>query len=210
MNEQRKNKKKSQRKWRKWFLGLLSLNVLIIIALLVLIFWPVSSTPMPNQGQEHAQKSSEFVVRTTKENLNDLVNAYIDQLVNDSEHHYRISLEDDVHLIGELPVFSSTVPLSVHMEPLIQDNGNAILKLRSISIGELKLPSKKIMEYMKKYLPMPEWVTIDPKNKQVYVAINDMEIRSNFKVNIERFDLEANDLAFKIKVPYQTLGIGST
>lgn len=206
MSEPRKNKQ-SQRKWKRLFIGLFALNMLIVIVLISLIFWPVSSTPRPDVGEEHAQRSSEFVVRTTKENLNELVNAYIEQLVNDSEHNYQISFEDDVHLIGELPVFSSTVPLSVHLEPFIQDNGNAVLKLRSISVGELKLPSKKIMEYMKKYLPMPEWVTIDPKDKEVYVAINDMEIRSNFKVNIERFDLEANDLAFKIKVPYQTLGI---
>lgn len=206
MTERRKNKR-TRSKWKKLFLGLLSLNVLIVVVLLILIFWPVSATPVPNQEEVDQQRSSEFVVRTTKENLNELVNAYIDKLVNDSEHNYRISLEDDVHLIGELPVFSSTVPLSVHLEPLVQDDGNAVLKLRSISIGLLELPNKKIMEYMKKYLPMPEWVTIDPKDEEVYVAVNDMKIRSNFKVNIERFDLEANDLAFKIKVPYEELGI---
>src|SRR5699024_5487553 len=196
--------------WKRLFFILLTVNIAVIILLLALIFWPVPEKDFPDESETTEKKSSEFVIRTTKENLNELVNAYLSEWLKNTNHQYRISLEDDVHLIGELPVFSSTVPLSVHMEPLIQDNGDAILKLRSISIGELKLPSKKIMEYMKKYLPMPEWVTIDPKNKQVYVAINDMEIRSNFKVNIERFDLEANDLAFKIKVPYQTLGIGST
>ncbi len=186
---------------------MLIFDIAIIVILLLLIFWPVSSTPAPQSEGNYDQKSSEFVVRTTKENLNELVNAYIDQLLNDADHHYKVSLENDVHLIGELPVFSSTVPLSVHLEPIVQDNGNAVLKLRSISVGMLELPNKKIMEYMKQYLPMPEWVTIDPKNEEVYVAIDKMDIKSNFQVSIERFDLGANDLAFKIKVPYETLGI---
>ncbi|MEN1966821.1 YpmS family protein [Lentibacillus sp. N15] len=196
-----------RRKWKRLFYGLLLFDIIIVGLLLLLIFWPVSSTQPPKSDDNYDQKSSEFVVRTTKENLNELVNAYIDKLLNDSKHHYRVSLEDDVHLIGELPVFSSTVPLSVHLEPIIQDDGNAILKLRSISVGLLELPNQKIMEYMKKYLPMPEWVTIDPKSEEVYVAVNEMNIKSNFQVSMERFDLEANDLAFKIEVPYESLGI---
>jgi uncharacterized protein YpmS len=186
---------------------LLTLNVLIIGLLILFIFWPVSETTIPEENSKPAQESSEFIVRTTKENLNELINAYIDKLANDSEHHYRISLEDDVHLIGDLPVFSTTVPLSVHLVPIVQDNGDVILKQKSISIGLLELPNKKIMEYMEKYLPMPKWVTVNPKEEEIYVAIKDMDIRSNFHVGIERFDLEANDLAFKIDVPYKTLGI---
>ncbi|MYL61574.1 DUF2140 family protein, partial [Virgibacillus halodenitrificans] len=149
---------------------------------------------------------SVFVVRTTKNNLNELVNAYIGEL-NDSKHQYKIELEEDVHLIGELPVFSSTVPLSVHLEPLVQENGDIILKLKSISVGLLQLPNKKIMEYMGKYLPMPEWVTVNPKEEEIYVAVTDMKIKSNFEVAVEQIDLDANNLAFKIKVPYKTLGI---
>ncbi|GGB35406.1 DUF2140 family protein [Virgibacillus dakarensis] len=206
MSEPRKSRQ-SRNKWKRLFYGLLSLNVLIVIMLILFIFWPVSDTAVPEPDSKNAQEGSEFIVRTTKQNLNDLVNAYIDKLLNDSKHHYRVSLEDDVHLIGELPVFSTTVPLSVHLEPIVQDDGNVVLKQKSISVGLLELPNRKIMEYMKKYLPMPDWVTIDPKNEEIYVAVKDMEIKSNFQVSIDRFDLEANDIAFKIEIPYETLGI---
>ena len=75
------------------------------------------------------EASSEFIVRTTKKNLNDLINTYLAQLQKDSEHQYRVSLDEDVQLIGELPVFSTTVPLAVHLEPFVQENGDIILKL---------------------------------------------------------------------------------
>ncbi|MDY0409552.1 YpmS family protein [Paracerasibacillus soli] len=152
-------------------------------------------------------QSSEFIIRTTKKNLNDLVNAYIEQLLKNTKHHYEIILGDDVLLLGELPVFSSTVPLTVHFEPLVQDNGDVILKQKSISIGFLELPNKKIMEYMKKYLPVPKWVVIDPKNEEIYVAVTDMDVKSNFHVSVDTIDLEANNIALKLKVPYETLGI---
>lgn len=153
-----------------------------------------------------ADDSSEFIVRTTKNNLNDLVNAYLDELLKDTNHQYSVSLEDDVHLLGELPIFSTTVPLSIHLEPFVED-GNLVLEQKSISVGLLKLPNRKIMEYIKKYLPMPEWVIVNPKEEEIYVAISEMDIKSNFRVSVEHFDLEANNLSFKINVPYKTLGI---
>lgn len=194
-------------KWKKYFLTLLTINLLILSGIILFILWPVSSSNMPDTEEVDEQRSSQFIVRTTKSNLNKLVNAYLDKLLDNSQHHYSIELEDDVHLLGELPVFSSSIPLSVHFEPIVQENGDVILKQKSISVGLLQLPNQKIMEYMKKYLPMPDWVTVNPKEEEIYVAVTDMEIRSNFRVSIENFDLEANNLAFKIHVPYESLGI---
>lgn len=205
----RKEHRKGKIKWKRLFFGLLILNIIIFLVIVSFIFWPVSETERPHNQDRAEQESSEFVVRTTKQNLNELVNAYIDQLLSTTRHHYSISLEEDVHLTGELPVFSATVPLSVHFEPFVQDNGDIILEQKSISVGLLELPNQKIMEYMKKYLPMPEWVTVNPKDEEIYVAVTDMEIRSNFEVSVEHIDLEANNLAFKIKVPYKSLGIDS-
>lgn len=204
---QRTKQKKQKSNWKRLFLALLGLNIIILLGLAALIFWPVSNTEIPSADDETEQRSSEFVVRTTKQNLNELINAYIDKLLSDTNHHYNITLDEDVHLLGELPVFSSTVPLSIHLEPFVQDNGDVVLKQRSISIGLLELPNQKIMKYMKQYLPMPKWVTINPKDEEIYVAVTDMEIRSNFDVSVEHIDLEANNLSFKIKLPYKTLGI---
>lgn len=194
-------------KWKKLFFSLLTLNIITIILIISLIFWPVKQVQIHTIDEPPAEASSEFIVRTTKNNLNELINAYIEQLLKGTKHRYRISLEDDVHLQGELPVFSTTVPLSIRLEPIVQDNGDLVLVQKSISIGLLQLPNKKIMEYIQDYLPMPKWVSINPKEEEIHVAISEMDIKSNFKVSVEHFDLEANHLAFKIKIPYRTLGI---
>lgn len=204
---ERKQRLRMRDKWKKLFFLLLGFNILIVILLLVFLFWPVSDNEFPATEEQTEQESSEFIIRTSKQNLNSLINAYIEKLLGDSSHYYRISLKEDVHLMGELPVFSTTVPLSVHLEPLVQENGDLILKQKSISVGLLELPNQKIMEYMDRYLPMPEWVTVNPKSQEIYVAITEMNLQSNFQVEVETIDLEANNLAFKIKIPYDTLGI---
>ncbi|MEC5424383.1 YpmS family protein [Virgibacillus sp. C22-A2] len=203
----RKKHHTSKSKWKRLFYSLLAFNFVFFLTLVALIFWPVSDADYSSYQEREPDESSEFIVRTTKQNLNELINAYISQLLGDTRHQYSIELEEDVHLLGELPVFSSTVPLSVHFEPIVQDNGDIILQQKSISVGLLELPNKKIMEYMGRYLPMPEWVTVNPSDEEIYVALSEMDIKSNFEVGVEYIDLEANNIAFKIRVPYRTLGI---
>lgn len=193
--------------WKSSFIALLLLNFSVLAIIALLIFWPVERSKVPVGEHQTTQNSSEFIIRTTKKNLNELINAYMYEYMKDSKHKYSVSLEEDVQLVGELPVFSTTVPLSIRLEPLVQDNGDVVLKQKSISLGLLELPNKKVMEYMSEYLPMPDWVTINPDDEEIYVAVTQMDIKSNFHVSVEQMDLEANNLSFKLKVPYETLGI---
>ncbi|MHA6250605.1 YpmS family protein [Oceanobacillus sp. CAU 1775] len=200
-------REKNSNKWKGFFYLLLGVNIAVILVIISLIFWPVEEVTSPFEDIDFEEDSSEFTVRTTKKNLNELINAYIAQWTSGTGLHYRVELNDDVHLIGEFPVFSTTVPFSVHFEPLVADNGDIILKQRSISLGLLELPNKKIMEYLARYLPMPEWVVVNPDDEEIFIAVSQMDIKSNFRIAVETIDLEANNLAFRISVPYGTLGI---
>lgn len=205
----KKNDKSKEILWKRLFFTLLIINITFILIVITLVFFPISeSTPhLPKVYETEEDEGSEFIVRTTKRNLNELINAYLNKQLRHTQHQYHVLLEEDVQLFGELPVFSSTVPLFINFEPLVQKNGDIILKQKSISVGLLELPNKRIMSYVQKYLPMPEWVEVNPKEEEIYVSVTEMDIKSNFKVGVERFDLDANNIAIKIKVPYETLGI---
>ncbi|TSB47714.1 YpmS family protein [Alkalicoccobacillus porphyridii] len=207
MQTERATQEKKKTSWKLWFFGLFAFNIAIILALVIFIFWPAPSATYPADQNNDYGQSSEFIVQTTKLNINDLSNAYIDQFLEGTNHQYQIEIDEDIHLIGELPVFSTTLPLSVRFEPVVQENGDLILRQESISLGLLELPNQKIMEYLDRYLPVPEWVIVNPAEEEIYVAVTDMDIRSNFQVEVERINLEQDDLAFKIIVPYRTLGI---
>src|SRR5699024_4299952 len=123
------------------------------------------------------------------------------------EYCYNIYSSVSLQLLLNLPIFSTSLPVLIHFDPVVQDNGDLVLKQKSISVGNLKLPNKKIMQYLKKYLPVPECVIIQPDKESVYVKVSEMNIKSNFEVGVQRFDLDDNVIAFRIKVPYETLGI---
>jgi|SRR5699024_6453390 len=194
--------------WKKRFIILCMINAAALIIIGAYLYSPIPKTELELSSNKYkAENSSQFIVRTTRQNLNNLINAYLDKLLANTEHNYSINLDDDVQLFGELPLFSTTVPLLIHLEPIVQENGDLVLKQKTISVGQLQLPNKKILQYVGKYLPVPEWVVINPREEEIYVKVTEMDIKSNFKVEVEQFDLEANNIAFKIYVPYKTLGI---
>jgi len=194
--------------WRKRFFLLCGINALILILLAIYLYSPIPSKQFEiKQDQWNKKTGSEFLIRTSKQNLNDLVNAYLDKLLTNTEEDFTVLLEEDVQLYGELPFFSTTVPLQVHFDPVVQPNGDIALKQKSIAVGLLELPNQKVMQYIDRYLPTPEWVIVDPKEEEIYVKITEMNIKSNLEVKVEQFDLESNNIAIRLQVPYKTLGI---
>src|SRR5699024_9508284 len=162
-------------------------------------YCPIRKTELDKVSQEYkSENSSEFIVRTTKQNETKLVNAYIYKLLANYEDDYTKNLEEDVQLLEVLPIISTSVLVLVHFDPVVQDNGDIVLEQKSISVGNLKLTNKKIMQYLKKYLPVPEWVIIQPDKESVYVKVSEMNIKSNFEVGVQRFDLDDNVIAFRI------------
>lgn len=196
--------------WKKRFYILAGVNIGVLLLLTLYFYSPVPKVDIEKERTAYKlEDSSEFIVRSTKHHVNNLVNAYLDKLLANTDHQFYINIDEEVQLFGEIPIFSSTVPLVVNFEPVVQENGDLSLKQKSISVGDLKLPNKKIMQYIEQYLPTPEWVVINPREEEIYVKVTEMDIKSNFHVAVHAFDLETNNIAFKFDVPYKTLGIDS-
>ncbi|WP_053217985.1 YpmS family protein [Virgibacillus senegalensis] len=200
-------KLQKRRNWKRWFLVLLGIDAAVILILLFLIFIPSWSNPSLDWEELEQVPGAEFTVTSSKENVNELVNAYIDQMFQDTTGKYEVSLEDDVQFTGTLRAFSTDIPFSIRLEPIVQENGDLVLKQKDISLGLLYLPNRKVLEYLNKSYPTPDWVVVNPDKEQIYIAITQMDIKSNFKVKAEKFDLKNDDISFRIKVPNETLGL---
>src|SRR5699024_6362792 len=110
-----RQKRTINKKWKLLFYILLTINIIVFLTITLLIFWPVSETEEPTVVDHSEEDGSEFIVCTTKEILNELVNAYMEKFLHDTKHLYRISVVDVVELQCELYGFSSSVSLSVHV-----------------------------------------------------------------------------------------------
>lgn len=191
-----------QNKWKFLFISLLIINLVVILGFFVLLKIPPKETEISSRTSINDDLTSVLTVESDKENLNNLIDAYLKSTLKNTKYKYSVHLDDVVHLQGELPVFSTTLPLYIELEPTVQPNGDVILKQKSIRLGLLELPNKKILEYMGKYLPLPEWVAVDSKNEDIYVKITEMELDSGFGVKVRAFDLEKDEIKLDFIVPH--------
>jgi uncharacterized protein YpmS len=199
---QMNNNLKNKNKWRILFFGLLGFNIIFVIWIAALIFLPIPkkeylSFELPKPNEEVAQ----FTISSTKENLNKLINTYLDELSKVTEIEYSIRIDRYVTLFGTITAFEREIPLTARFTPEVQNNGDLKLNVESISLGRLALPNKKVLEYVKKYYSMPEWVIVNPGDESIYAAVTQMKMRSNFTVSVESFNLAKDYLAFKITIP---------
>ncbi|SDJ33290.1 YpmS family protein [Salimicrobium halophilum] len=187
-------------KWRSAFFGLVLVNLGIILWLLALVFLPTDYT-LVNVDRERTNTDAEFTIVSTKDNLEQLTNEYLNELSSQTIFNYSISLDEYVELTGNIRAFDQVIPITVELEPVVEDNGDLILEQRGISLGKLPLPSNKVLEFVKKNYDLPEWVVVNPEEENIYVALTQMETESNFQLGVERFNLKSDQLAFRIAVP---------
>ncbi|MGR9048341.1 YpmS family protein [Halobacillus faecis] len=190
-------------KWRTSFWLLALINVGVVIWLVALVFLPSSYT-IVNVDQEKESPDAEFTIVSTKENMEQLANEYLSELSTQTVFDYSITLDRNVTLSGNIKAFDQVIPINVELHPEVQENGDLVLRQEKISLGKLPLPNKKVLEFVKDNYNLPEWVIVNPNEENIYVAVTQMDTASNFNVKVDRFNLNSNQLAFKIAVPSNT------
>ncbi|MEH7251069.1 MULTISPECIES: YpmS family protein [Bacillaceae] len=187
-------------KWKRGFFLLLGLNGFILILLLSLILVPADDKGKMQQSVPN-NNSVSFEVTSNKDDLNRLINQYIKKEAGDSPIDYSVRLEDEVELYGKLPFFSQELDLKLTFEPEALENGDLVLKQKSISVGSLHLPVSYVLKFIKENYKLPKGVDIQPSEKLIYVNMQQLKIKSDVELKANRFDLRKDDIAFTILVP---------
>ncbi|WP_018933477.1 YpmS family protein [Gracilibacillus lacisalsi] len=193
--------------WKKLFITLASVNLALFVGIVLFIFWPAPGAEPPEKVFLEDEAGAEFTIRSSKDNLNELVNAYIAKLPKLDNIQYSLRLDEEVHLMGSVEAFSTEVPVNISFEPIVQENGDVILQSTGMSLGLLRLPQDRILQYVSSRVTTPEWITINPKEEHIYIALTQMELKSNFRVRAQQIDLINDNISFRIKVPNDTLGL---
>ncbi|WP_066313284.1 YpmS family protein [Bacillus sp. FJAT-29814] len=187
-------------KWKLGFLILLGINVLIAIIISSMIL----ATGEDKQNESTKPLTGEYVsfhVNSNKYDLNRLINHYLQEETGDSPIKYRVLLGEEVELYGKIPVFSEEVNLKLTFEPEALNNGDLVLKQKSMSIGSLPLPISYVLKFIGDNYKLPKGVDIRPNDKQIYVHMGQLKIKSDMKIKVDKFDLKKDQIGFTILVP---------
>jgi uncharacterized protein YpmS len=187
-------------KWKKGFLLLLGINILIIILVSSLILIPSNENRKMDQKESNKDTVS-FYIKSNKNDLNQLINHYLKKEVAGSPADYEVKLGNEVELYGEIPFFSEKLDMKLAFEPLALENGDLLLKQRSISIGRLHLPVATVLQFIRDNYKLPHGVDIRPNQKFIYVHMSQLKLKSDIKVKVNKFDLQKDNIAFTLLVP---------
>lgn len=187
-----------KQRWKLAFFSLLVINILIVLVLTYFIFVPGNEEPLtkPKIGE-----NVKFKIDTNKNDLTRLINHYIQKEGLNGPIDYSVQLKDEVELHGIIQLFSQDVQLKMTFEPKALENGDLILKQKSILIGDLKLPVSYVMRFIQKSYKLPEWVSFQPNKKIVYVALQKMQMKNGMTVRAKKFDLKEDAISFTIQIP---------
>ncbi|WML47838.1 YpmS family protein [Neobacillus sp. PS3-34] len=187
-------------KWKSGFILLLGINLLIIAVLLVFISLP----PKDEGTKKFTAPKKDFVsfyVKSNKQDINKLIKYYIQKETPDSPINYQINLDDEVELYGLLPFFNDELKMKLTFEPEALDNGDLVLKQKSISLGRLHLPVPYVLKFISENYKLPKGVDIQPNKRLVYISMQQVKLKSDTKVKVNTFNLKKDDISFTLLVP---------
>lgn len=190
-----------KRNWQLYFLILFGANLVIVAIFAIFIFsTPPKSDPLPTPIYID-EPGAEFKVESTKEDLNELINDYVDLVFLADESNFTVHIDQDLQLSGSFMAFGAAIPLNIQMDPVVQPNGDLVLSMTEMSLGLLNLPKDRILHYINRQIDTPDWLYFDSQNEQLYVAVTQIDIQSNFRFSVQELDLADENISFSIKIP---------
>ncbi|WP_306663939.1 YpmS family protein [Robertmurraya korlensis] len=186
--------------WKKLFIALIMLNIIVVVGVIFLIFLPTKDEEIA-LNDINQDDYVQFHVQSNKADLNRLINHYIKEQGLNERIKYNVTLTDQVELYGTMKVFTQDVELKLTFEPESLDNGDLILRQKTISIGHLQLPVPVVLKFIRDSYDIPSWITIRPNDEEMYVNLHDLKLKSDTKVRVNTFDLKRDNIVFTLLVP---------
>lgn len=187
-------------RWKVSFFLLAGVVLAVIVYLIVLIGTPTQSEPIP-KAKEHAKVNNSLTVSATKEDFEGIANTFIRKAMKEEPLPVTMQVGDDITLSSELIVFSYKLPVKMHFDPIVQEDGNLLLKQSSLEIGLLNLPPSTVLKVLKDSVELPQWMIVRPKEEEIFIDLSDLPISGDLQVKAKQFNLEAEEILLEIMIP---------
>ncbi|WP_040228571.1 YpmS family protein [Bhargavaea cecembensis] len=187
----------------KWKIAFFLLAALIITAVIGLAIWitrPAPSADIP-AAEAMTKEADRLTVTATKEDLQGIANTYIAKAIGSNKIPIDLFIEDDVLLTSELTVFAVRLPVIMHFEPSVLEDGNLILKQKSVEVGNLNIPPSTVLKLMGDTVALPSWMIVRPKEEELFIDLSRLPVSGDVKVRATKIDLPGNDIELEIMIP---------
>ena len=180
----------------------LSTVVLVIVILLIsiiglILIYPTEGGSVLNQTDDY-NGMARFEVTFGKHDLEKVINSYLHQHMKTDGLSYSIDVTDQIQFNGDVRIIGKIVRLTVIFRPELQQNGDLVLHQQSFKVGGLRLPSSLVLEYVRRSYDFPEWIILQPAQKQIHLAVTSMQTESKIQIYVREFDLVNDQLKYDV------------
>lgn len=199
--EESTTEKPAVNKWKVAFLVLLG----VILGLCAFFFFRATQQREVIQydTQPIVQREGEPVlsINSNKEQINSLMDFYLQNYQKDSDVEYHFQLENQAMLTGDFEVLGAPITFYLYFDPYVTDDGNVQLQADSLSIGTLDLPVGQVMRMIERSFKFPEWIEFDPDEETVLVRLDQFRMENGLFIKAEKINLVDDDIQVSLYLP---------
>ena len=182
----------------------------VIISLSIWIIVRLQPSSSENTGEQAGdvtviEDSLSFEVVTDKNQLNRVINLYLEEELDEQFTGYNVMIAEHVQLSGALQVFGFDVDFLLRMDPYVVDDGSLQLRATSIQLGSFDLPIGIAMNVLSQQLDLPYWIRVDSEQQMILVALNEFQLENDVQFAMQRIDLQEDDIRLNIILPEEAV-----
>lgn len=186
--------------WKISFFLLAGTITAAIVYVFFLIGSPTESDPIP-QAKETSISDYKLTVSSTKADFEGIANTYLQHAMKEEPLPVTIQVKDDVILTSELTIFSYTLPVTMHFDPIVQKDGNLMLKQSSLELGSLNLPPSTVLKVLRDSITLPSWMVVRPQEEEIFIDLSQLPISGDIQVKAKEFNLAKDEILLDIYIP---------
>ena len=187
-------------RWKLAFFTLSGAVVAGVAGVLFLVGSTGTSEPLPTADVIEEGDVNTLTVRTTKKDFEGIANTYIRDAMKGEQFPVEMKVKDDVILFSELTVFSFRLPVVMHFDPVVQEDGNLILKQSSMELGQLNIPPSTVLKVLRDSVKLPHWMIVRPKEEELFIDLSRVPVAKDVSVRAKSFNLEKDEILLEVSI----------
>ena len=181
--------------------------VLLFILILVggIIYWkvfavsasaPIEETPLNMEEKRTLQ------VQTTREDFEAIANTYMQRAIpKDTPIDVDLRVENEIILSGEVPFFTSLIPVSLYFDPVPTEEGNLMLNQTKLEVGRLNVSPRAVLKVIRDTESLPKWMEVQPKEERIFIHLDRIPFANGIEVRVNNIDLPNDHIQLDVAVP---------
>lgn len=194
--------KTSKNNHNPWKWAFFSLLTVVVVVVGVIFYKATAPTNVPSQQEAYSAADTSVAVTLDRRQVNALSRNYLDRFLKDDKVKYRFFVgKKYATVIGKTHFLGAKVQFALNFIPKRLSNGNVLLQTKGLSVGQLNLPVKFVLSYIKANYKLPNWVYVNQKKKTITLDLNRYSKQHSLHYSAQELNMEKGEFKFLITIP---------